>query len=255
MDSLLNIIKNSFVGKRWVTVIEKIYLRFFNYKGSISHFENMEWINKNMIDYNEFLAKIDVDLYNKSKQKYKDFLIKYDGLIKKYRPILGGGGIFPLLYFLIIKKKPINALETGVAAGTSSQAILSALEVNGSGHLYSSDLPLFRISKPENYIGIFVDDELKHRWSLFIEGDKFNFYKIFKKEIKIDFLHYDSDKRYFSRKHTMNFLQKYLNVNAIVVMDDIQDNSFFFDYVKLNKINNFRIFKFENKYVGLIGNI
>ena len=72
---------------------------------------------------------------------------------------------------------------------------------------------------------------------------------------KVDFLHYDSDKRYFGRRFTMNYLKKYLNDDSIIIMDDIQDNSFFYDYVKINKLKNFYVFKYENKYVGLIGNI
>lgn len=255
MDSLLNIIKNSFIGRRWVTVIEKLFFRIFNYRGTISQSKNMEWINNNLTDYGQFLMKLDPDLHNTSNKEYQNFLIKSQNLLKSTTPNLGGGGIFSLIYFLIIKKKPIDILETGVAAGVSTQAILSALEVNGSGHLYSSDLPIFRISDPENYIGLFVDDELKHRWSLFTEGDKNNFKIIFKKVKKVDFLHYDSDKRYFGRRFTMNYLKKYLNDDSIIIMDDIQDNSFFYDYVKINKLKNFYVFKYENKYVGLIGNI
>ena len=53
----------------------------------------------------------------------------------------------------------------------------------------------------------------------------------------------------------MNYLKKYLNDDSIIIMDDIQDNSFFYDYVKINKLKNFYVFKYENKYVGLIGNI
>ena len=37
-------------------------------------------------------------------------------------------------------------------------------------------------------------------------------------------------------------------------MDDIQDNSFFYDFVIKNKLNKWKIFSFENKYVGMIYN-
>ena len=36
-------------------------------------------------------------------------------------------------------------------------------------------------------------------------------------------------------------------------MDDIQDNSFFYDYLE-KKNENFKIFQYERKFVGLILN-
>ena len=38
-------------------------------------------------------------------------------------------------------------------------------------------------------------------------------------------------------------------------MDDIQDNSFFYDYIKENNISNWKVFKFNNKYLGIIGKL
>ena len=51
----------------------------------------------------------------------------------------------------------------------------------------------------------------------------------------------------------MGLIQKKLSDNGIIIMDDIQDNSFFMDYLIENKIKKWKIFSFENKYVGLIG--
>ena len=71
---------------------------------------------------------------------------------------LGGGADYPLLYFLTRYLNPENVLETGVAAGFSSYAILSALQKNRKGTLYSSDFPYLRIKNPERYIGIVVEN-------------------------------------------------------------------------------------------------
>ena len=51
--------------------------------------------------------------------------------LSKLEVSLGGGGNYILLYFLIIKFKPQNVVETGVAAGWSSLFILRALKKNG----------------------------------------------------------------------------------------------------------------------------
>ena len=55
------------------------------------------------------------------------------------------GGLYKLLYFPIRKIKPYTVVETGVAAGWTSLAILRALNKNGRGHLYSSDFPYFEL--------------------------------------------------------------------------------------------------------------
>ena len=35
-------------------------------------------------------------------------------------------------------------------------------------------------------------------------------------------------------------------------MDDLHNNIFFFDYIKKNKIKNFRVLNHKNAYVGII---
>ncbi len=49
-------------------------------------------------------------------------------------------------------------IETGVAAGVSTNAMLSALQINGAGNLLSLDITL--------KVGELVDDKLKTRWKL-----------------------------------------------------------------------------------------
>ena len=46
--------------------------------------------------------------------------------------------MYVLLNSLVSYFKPKNIVETGVAAGVSSHAILTAVEDNKRGHLYSS---------------------------------------------------------------------------------------------------------------------
>ena len=94
--------------------------------------------------------------------------------LKKIKYDLGGGGFYPLLFFIVKYIKPNIVVETGVAAGFSSYAILKAIEENKKGRLYSSDFPYFRIPNPEKYIGIIVPEKLKKSWDLLIDGDNIN---------------------------------------------------------------------------------
>ena len=116
-----------------------------------------------------------------------------------------------LLYFLIRKFNLINIVETGVAAGWSSLAILKAFKKNGKGKLYSSDFPYFRLENPEKYIGYLAKDESnKDNWFLDIRGDDIALPEIVKKldNNTIDLFHYDSDKSYDAKKWFYDEIQK-----------------------------------------------
>ena len=71
----------------------------------------------------------------------------------------------------------------------------------------------------------------------------------------MDVFHYDSDKSYSGRAHAMSLITERMSHQGLIIMDDVQDNSFFFDYITNNNISEFSIFDFENKYIGLIGSL
>jgi predicted O-methyltransferase YrrM len=167
---------------------------------------------------------------------------------------LGGAGHYALLYFLVRLRSPLTVIETGVAAGFSSQAILTALAKNGqSGRLFSSDAPYFRLQSPEQFVGLVVDDDLKANWTLRVDGDRQNIPEILKEVDEVDLLHYDSDKSYEGRQFVLHAVQDRLARDAVVVMDDIQDNLFFRDYVTARGVP-YRVFRRTDKFfAGAIG--
>jgi predicted O-methyltransferase YrrM len=164
---------------------------------------------------------------------------------------LGGGGHYALLYFLVRSVRPAVVVETGVAAGWSSEAILSALQVNANGALYSSDFPMFRLSDPESYIGILVRPEHRARWSLFTRGDAANLPAIVRRlgASPIDLVHYDSDKTAQGRHDALRVLAPHFHTGTVVVMDDIQDDLVF---AELTRGRRSHVFRFERKFLGLI---
>lgn len=250
-----NILIQILTLSRFKIIFGKILRRFFDIKSKISRTENKRWLVKNCANFEAYAKKRNPFLWNESK-KYAATLKKASNIAFKNIPYdLGGGGYYPLLYFLTRLKKPRVIVETGVAAGYSSSAFLAAIKRNRFGRLYSSDFPYFRLKDPEKFIGLIVKKNLKNNWELFIEGDEINIPKILKKVSIIDFFHYDSDKSYFRRKKVFCLIKKYLARDSIAVMDDIQDNSFFFDLIKSEKPKNWRVFKFEGKYIGLIGTL
>ena len=165
---------------------------------------------------------------------------------------LGGGADCRLLYFLVRHLTPATVVETGVAAGYSSAAVLSALRANGGGRLFSSDFPYFRLERPERFVGVLVEPQLRDGWTLLLDGDRRNLPRIRAAVTQVDLLHYDSDKSRSGRAMAMRVLGNRLSERSIVVMDDIQDNLYFRDYAT-KQARRWRVFASGSKYVGLVG--
>ncbi|HVL49203.1 MAG TPA: class I SAM-dependent methyltransferase [Candidatus Thermoplasmatota archaeon] len=68
-------------------------------------------------------------------------------------------------YAIVRALKPEVVVETGVARGVTSHAILSALEDNGRGRLVSVDLPGLEAGATEA-VGELVPEALRARWDL-----------------------------------------------------------------------------------------
>lgn len=246
-----NILINFFKKNYFLVIVKKIFKRFEKNTSE----EAKKWAeenNKHSID--EFFCSIDTQLYEKVKMEIKVIQKFAQNKLSKLNVSLGGGGNYILLYFLIRKFKPLNIVETGVGAGWTSLAILRAIKKNGKGFLYSSDFPYFRLENPEKYIGYlakYVSNE--DNWFLDIRGDDIALPKIVKRlDNNIDLFHYDSDKSYSGRDNALKILSSKIDSKTIIIFDDIQNNLHFKNYVQKNK-KDFRVYKFEGKYIGITG--
>jgi predicted O-methyltransferase YrrM len=137
-----------------------------------------------------------------------------------------------LLYALTRHLKPQRVVETGVAAGWSSLAILLALQESGQGFLYSIDRPDMRL--PRNYdrfVGAAVPNHLFERWDLILGSDRDRIPQVLSRTGKqINLSHYDSDKSYYGRLWAYCKIWEYLSNGGLLVSDDISDNLAFRDF-------------------------
>jgi hypothetical protein len=69
-----------------------------------------------------------------------------------------GSGMSEILYLAVRTKRPIKVIETGVAAGVSTNLILSVLQENGVGNCVSIDIT--------DEVGEVIENLLKRRWEL-----------------------------------------------------------------------------------------
>ena len=230
MNIILNILNQAFKKGRSVVMLKKIIRRFSKNKFDKNQYSN--WLDSNKCSLEKFLKKIDHKLFIETKNESLKLNVYANTRLKNIKVKLGGGANDILLYFFVRYYKPKVILETGVAAGFSSLAILKALKKNKYGKLYSSDFPYFRIKNPEKYIGYIIDEKFKN-WKLFIEGDDLNLPIILNQiEGKIDIFHYDSDKTFSGKKNTYELIKPYLGNKSLLIFDDIQDDGFFKVFVE-----------------------
>ncbi len=91
-------------------------------------------------------------------------------------------------------------------------------------------------------------------WELKIEGDEANIPKLISNINHIDIFHYDSDKTYEGKKNVYNLIKKKISDKSILIFDDIQDDIFFYEICQRTSFE-YKIFKFNSKYIGFLGKI
>lgn len=77
-----------------------------------------------------------------------------------------------LIYVVCRALEPDTVLETGVAYGVTSAAVLAALQKNGNGVLHSIDLPPLGDGATLPLIGCMIPPGLKGRWCLHLGSSK-----------------------------------------------------------------------------------
>ncbi len=252
LRTLKNVVTNLMRPGYAPVMARKILIRLSEFPRRRETTPMRHWCARHVEDTAGVLGAIDPNLWSEAQRFGSDFQVQARRKLEPLNVGLGGGGHYPLLYFLVRHRKPDRVVETGVAAGYSTQTILAALAANGRGRLFSSDFPYFRFDNPEQYVGHLVDKGLRERWDLFTGGDRANLPQIIARCGTVDLFHYDSDKSYSGRKFALDAVSPHLAPRGLVIMDDIQDNFFFRDYVTRHHVP-FRVFEFEKKYVGVIG--
>jgi hypothetical protein len=155
---------------------------------------------------------------------------------------LGGEGPFRLIHnadFTLARLcylacrivRPKTVLETGVAYGVTSAFILKALEVNGEGLLHSIDLPPLG-HNADRFVGSFIPKTSTRRWRLHRGTSKRVLPALLRDLGRVDCFVHDSLHTYKNICAEFHAVFPYLARPAVVVADDIGDNSAFLDWVE-----------------------
>ena len=160
-----------------------------------------------------------------------------------YRTLILGPSSKPRkaeVYYAIVRlMKPNIVVETGVQSGISSSFVLQALEKNEKGTLYSIDLPDKNMLKAaslsgrhEMESGWVVPRGLKKRWRLFIGKSKDRLPPLLKDLGQIDLFLHDSEHSYENMMREYEMAWSHLSHNGVLLSDDVNLNSAFFDFAK-----------------------
>ena len=237
---------------RYITHVFQILKRNNN-----SHFEktgeeSAKWCLQNCISQEEALKKLT------GKKKFKTINELYPSVIQSAQsavlncPVkMGGEGAISFLYHIVNEVNPKTILETGVAYGWSSLAILLAIKDFDNALLISNDMPYIKMNN-EDYVGCVVPENLKSKWQLQRLPDIKGIPLALKKfNNSIDLCHYDSDKSYTGRMWSSPILWKALKVGGLFISDDINDNLAFKHFCKSVDRKPI-IIEHLGKYVGII---
>ena len=163
---------------------------------------------------------------------------------------MGGPGDLGLLFSATALIGARRIVETGVAYGWSSLALLAALRVNGGGRLISVDMPYPKAGN-EEWVGVVVPEDIRSDWTLIRKPDRNGIAGAIRQiGGEIDLCHYDSDKSYRGRKFAYPILWQALRPGGIFISDDIQDNFAFKEFVDEHNLD-FGVTAFNGKYVGV----
>lgn len=146
-------------------------------------------------------------------------------LSKKYDNInMGGPSDINFIYNAVRLLNAKKVIETGVAYGWSSLAILNAFYENNGGLLYSVDMPYPKRNN-ENYIGVVVPERFRKYWKIIDRPDVVGIPLAIKLiGGQIDVCHYDSDKSAQGRDYAYPILWDALKKGGLFISDDIGDN-------------------------------
>ncbi len=160
-----------------------------------------------------------------------------------------------MLYILIRCIQPEVIIETGVASGRSSWAILQALKDNNKGKLYSIDFPQhFAGDAPEMFIeegghrefrgfvpegkmpGWLVPQDLQSRWELILGKSSEKLPELLARLGSIDIFYHDSDHSYTNMMFEFETAWPHISPEGFLLSDDVKRNDAFVDFANKHAI-------------------
>lgn len=213
--------------------------------------EAAEWCSSNCVDSKIALQQLTGSSFGPTVETiYADEFQKAHTVSTSCPVEMGGPGDLNLLYHAAEHLEATRVIETGVAYGWSTMAILLSLQKRDGARLVSTDMP-YPGRNNEPYVGCVVADELRQQWQLIKHADRKALPEALAILGTLDMCHYDSDKSYKGRMWAYPLLWNALRQGGWFISDDISDNFAFRDFVTSTGVQPV-VIKFGDKYAGII---
>jgi predicted O-methyltransferase YrrM len=181
---------------------------------------------------------------------FSEYFESAENIARKCPAKMGGPGDLDLLYWSAEHLTASRVIETGVAYGWSSLAILLSLHKHKDAKLLSTDMP-YPLRNNDKYVGCVVPEEFGSIWRILRNADRQALPRALKIQNTIDMCHYDSDKSYMGRAWAYQILWEALRPGGFFISDDIGDNVAFRDMSKKVECNPIVVSK-GGRYIGVM---
>ena len=168
--------------------------------------------------------------YPSARVLHPEAFVEAQANVSRSDTTLGGPADLDLLYHLTVGLQARRVVETGVAYGWSSLAILLAQETIGAGTLASVDMPYPRLGG-EAQVGCAVPHGLRASWRLIRRPDRTALPRALDDLCPLDLAHYDSDKTYAGQSWAFPQMWAALRPGGALIADDIDLQTAFRDFV------------------------
>ncbi len=163
---------------------------------------------------------------------------------------MGGAADLDVLHYLVEHLRATHVIETGVAYGWSSLAILLSLRNRPDARLISIDMPYVRRGT-EDFVGCVVPETLHPQWTLIRLPDGDGLETAIATLGSVDLCHYDSDKTYIGRMWAYPIMWDALRPGGHLISDDIHYNVAFSEFAA--RVEQAPVIVFQGgRYVGIL---
>jgi len=121
--------------------------------------------------------------------------------------------------------QPEIVIETGVAKGFTSAGILDALEQNGTGDLYSVELPSLYIGYTQQ-VGEKISERLRKRWHLELGPSALVLPRLLDRLGSVDVFLYDSASSYDNQITELSIILAGMRTGGVVIADLLETDAF-----------------------------
>ena len=201
--------------------------------------EATRWCRECAVSNAEAIAELGVGPMGEPiRDRFRDVFVAAEAAARNCPAPMGGPGDLDLLYAVSEFLQAERVVETGVAYGWSSLALLLSLSKRSNALLISTNMPYPTLGGDE-FVGCVVPRRYRDRWEILRRADREALPKALARLGTLDMCHYDSDKSFEGRMWAYPLLWKALRPGGIFISDDIDCNlgfAHFCEQIGLNPI-------------------